>query len=408
MFVAEDKTPGAQASQSFYIRREISPGVTQHRFFRGSNWDQHWPKGTPQHAVFLQMRDHGVYSLVEVKQAQTSVVGSSDGSAVFNPVANLNQWPPNSLLINFGFFVHYPYLFKASEDGMPLNAFGKGYPIGENSATPNFLPVSKGYSDLYQRRTMTDGTYATVGPSLHLPLTTPHPKHHERNLLKGRFSYFAEDAEGNRLPCPIFRSMQQLDSSLNNLVSLSQSPSTGEITATPLIPNSTLSIKCELEGFQNLTKKVLPHPDGTFTLATSGLAHFAPFIRTVWAHVPGSLSHVNEPNERNAVTQHPDGTLLSHTYTSRRRDGLQVNQQRELLIEGARFLGRSFDEVEQGKAYGLDGGPSILQAYLDGDRNLSVLSNGGLESVEQEYPLQVGKLHIREVSTVMVVRSGML
>lgn len=53
-------------SQSYYIKREISPGISQHRFFRGSNWSRSFPNNTPQHAVFLKMRDHGVYSLVEV------------------------------------------------------------------------------------------------------------------------------------------------------------------------------------------------------------------------------------------------------------------------------------------------------------------------------------------------------
>ena len=84
-----------------------------------------------------------------------------------------------------------------------------------------------------------------------------------------------------------------------------------------------------------------------------------------------------------------------------------VNQQRELVIEGTRFLGLSFDEIKRDKAYGLDGGASVLQAFVDRDKKIDILANGGIESTEQEYPLDVTKLHIRHVSTVMVVRSRM-
>lgn len=170
--------------------------------------------------------------------------------------------------------------------------------------------------------------------------------------------------------------------------------------------NSTLSINSELESFQRLTKKVVNLADGTFTLVTSATGHFSPHIRTVWAQVPGNFSHANEPNERNAVTEHPDGTLLSHTYTSRRKYVLSVNQQRELLVEGAWFLGFAFHEVGRDKAYDLDGGPSVLQEYINQDKKITVLSSGGLASARQEYPLQIEKLNIRKVSTVMVVRSG--
>lgn len=390
----------------YYIRYEVAPGIIQHRFYRDSDWERQCPQGTPLHDVLRNMRNHGVYSLVEIQEAKTSVVGSlNNGENLFNPIAPSTRYAPNSVVINFSFYVHCPNLFRRSENGPPLDYYGLNFPVGETSITDKFIPVSESYQDLFEHRVMSDGSYATAGPSLHKPLDVTEPTHYNMNTKKGRFYYWARDADGRQIYSPIYQSLLDTDASLNELVSLTQS-SPSEITATPLVKGSTLSIKAEIEGLLYNSKGVCHFPDGRFSFASTPSPIHVNGVRNLWTTVAGNISHATEPNERNAITEHPNGTLLSHTYTCRRIDGQTVNAQRELMIAGARFLGFRFEDIEPGKAYGLDGGPSIIQAFIGAKHQVQLLSHGGTNPKNRLFPLNPSTATIREVANVLVVRSG--
>ncbi|KAM7216475.1 hypothetical protein V8F06_008188 [Rhypophila decipiens] len=399
----------------WYVKREFAPGMTVHRFYRDSQyrWLQRFPKGTPMHAIFQLMRNDGVYTIVEVLEARTSVLGPPDGTGTFNPIADLSRYPKNSLVVNFSFFVHCPNLFRRNEDEGMLWGEGLHYPVGECSYTDTSVPVSRSYKDVFAPRVMTDGSYATTGPSLHEGLDMTPPSHGKINTPKGRFEYFRLDHEGNLINNPIWDSLENSDIQLRNCVNFKQ-VGPGRIEATPLVKGSTVSVKAEIEGFLSHGKSVARCANGEWELATKMTPQVNGIIKSKWASIPGNISHAGQPNERAGITEHPNGTIVSHTYTCERPDGISINRQRLIMAAGCRFLGLEFTDIQPGKAYGLDGGPSIIQAMVVSPENGSfrILSMGDTtKGILEDFPWissqQAAQVPpVRKVANVMVIRSA--
>ncbi|KAM7185551.1 hypothetical protein V8F33_012361 [Rhypophila sp. PSN 637] len=309
---------GAMAQQwnlvkyPWYVKREFAPGITVHRFYRDSQyrWLRRFPNGTPLNAVFQLMRNDGVYTMVEVLDARTSVLGPPDGTGIFNPIGDLSRYPKDSLVVNFSFFVHCPNLFRRNEDEGMLWGEGLHYPVGECSYTNNFVPVSKSYKDVFAPRVMTDGSYATTGPSLHEGLDMTPPSHGKINTPKGRLEYFRLDPEDNTIDNPIWDSLENSDIQLRNCVNFKQ-VGPGRIEATPLVKGSTVSVKAEIEGFLSHGKSVKRCANGGWALATKMTPQVNGIIKSKWASIPGNISHAGQPNERASITEHhtSDGSI---------------------------------------------------------------------------------------------------
>ncbi|WP_117196202.1 hypothetical protein [Rhizobium terrae] len=203
------------APRPFYRKIELASGYVHHRFYRGVGWESAYPADTPQHAVLNAMHDDGAYSLIQVINGQTRVVGPVKG--VENPVNIITGIRPPFVAVTGGFYVHYPNLFRESATGPALGRRLYLQPVGYTSLTSNFVPVDPAYSDDLIPRTMGDGSVFTAGPSLVQPMNLPQPHFTRINSAAGKHTYFAKDDAGREIPSPLYASFKDWDLRYNEL-----------------------------------------------------------------------------------------------------------------------------------------------------------------------------------------------
>ncbi|WP_117196203.1 hypothetical protein [Rhizobium terrae] len=167
-------------------------------------------------------------------------------------------------------------------------------------------------------------------------------------------------------------------------------------------------MQIEAEGLAAAGKSPIQKADGTFKFAAAEPSH--PHVKSVWAQVPGNLSHVGQPNERSGLSNHQDltkhagGSVLCHAYTSERSKGLIINDFRLLVEQGAQFVGLSLADLPDNEAWANDGGPSVFHIFVDEAGGLRFLAKGGLEVQSEE--LHIDPSSLRMAPNVIVIRAG--
>ncbi|KAF8887082.1 hypothetical protein BD779DRAFT_1672852 [Infundibulicybe gibba] len=332
------------------------------------------------------MNSQGAYNLIQVKNTSTSVIGMHEG--MNNPLDLVKSLNGPSIVVNGGFFILYPEFYHEDEKGEPLHQRFYTYPVGETSLTQDYVRASDGYKDLLKLRTMTNGTTYTTGPSLKSALPFVEPDFTAINSKAGRFNYYAMDSNGSKIKSPLWASLRTWDDQYEDLQKLKEAN----------IP-TTLSVDIEVESLTAAAQKPIFSPDGSFSFA-SGPPRDR-YIRGVWPRVPGSLSHVKQPNERSGISRH-EGSELFHAYTSQRSQGLTMNDFRTLMQEGTRFVGLSLENIPDDDAWANDGGPSIFQFFVGADGTKRLLASGGLN--EQSFEPSINLKDMRKVPNAVVAR----
>ncbi|KAF3903433.1 hypothetical protein ABW20_dc0101601 [Dactylellina cionopaga] len=109
------------------------------------------------------------------------------------------------------------------------------------------------------------------------------------------------------------------------------------------------------------------------------------FIRSAGSYIAGGAAHGNQPNERQAVSHHGDGTVIRFTLTAvtspdSRDAACTYNEFSKLLFAAMEDLGYSPSRVELLEAFGVDGSAGILAAVIDGGK-CTLLAKGGQKQV---------------------------
>ncbi|KAJ7192342.1 hypothetical protein GGX14DRAFT_578207 [Mycena pura] len=150
----------------------------------------------------------------------------------------------------------------------------------------------------------------------------------------------------------------------------------------------------------NKIETPLPPPEGWMNKRVGSAEHWShknyskhpPMeIRSAHAHVAGNLTHVSQRNERSGLSRHPGGDVVAHAYTCPyRKDGLTMNEFREVIMNGTDFLGLPFERIEPHEVWANDGAGSIFQAFVDAEGTSTLLAKGGGVDygVRQTFPLK--------------------
>lgn len=103
-----------------------------------------------------------------------------------------------------------------------------------------------------------------------------------------------------------------------------------------------------------------------------------------YTKIPGGLSHANQPNERLALVQARQAKVV-FAYTSRRRNGLTINQLRTVIDVFLRTYldGRTIANTEL--ALNLDGGGSVFVGYHSKGKTYHIVA--GDQQADEAVPL---------------------
>ncbi|KAI1258539.1 hypothetical protein F5Y18DRAFT_444473 [Xylariaceae sp. FL1019] len=367
--------------QQYFIHKTLAPGLVYYRFHRYSGWDAHLPQGTGEYTIFQLMRDDAVYSVVVAMNAVTTVFGPERGT---EKVANLaKQVKGPAVILNGGFFVHMRGIFRRDFDQPMLPDEYVGLTVGKTTSSQNFIPAPAGYSQEMRFRPMTDASGFTAGPSLKNQLLLGSPGWKTVNKLAGRFTYFARDEHGNRVP----------DGGEDHVVQKERKywdARMRELQRDALMPGAPASIRDLFEREQarliDMGRPPVSRP-GQVTKWAQTSSH-DDSIKSVWAVVPGNLSHAGEPNNRAGLVDHADGSWSSHAYTGHRdRSGLTLPQFRDLMYALMHFIGRDPNAVGEHSMFAIDGGQSVAQVFVDAKGNQCRLSQGVAFEDNYSFPI---------------------
>ncbi|KAI1325734.1 hypothetical protein F5Y16DRAFT_401064 [Xylariaceae sp. FL0255] len=367
-----------QPNQPYIVHDELAPGLTHYRFHRYSGWDTYYPEGTGEHSIFMLMKDMAVYSVVVATDAMTTVFGPRRGT---DKIANLaKQVKGPAVVLNGGFFVHEAGRFRQDFNKGMLPDEYVGCTVGKTTSSPNWIDCPESYSDELKFRPMTDGTGFTAGPSLKNELKLGRPSWKRLNTTEGRFGYFACDEHGNRVPGNgkdhvVQKERKEWDVRMRKMQEDAQQPEAPE------------SVKSLFQGEQARLIEMGRPPVSRLGRATKWAettAHSGA-IKTVWALVPGNLSHVGEPNNRASLADHSDGSWSCHAYTGHRNEtGLQISELSKIMKAFLLLIGRDPSAVGEDSMFAIDGGQSVCQIYVDTDGEQRRLAQG--VGFEDNYP----------------------
>ncbi|MCZ7465712.1 hypothetical protein [Rhizobium rhizogenes] len=377
------RQPSRNLDHPSLIADVLADGMIRYRFFRSAGWHEVDAQETLVHQVLAKMRDKGCYSVIKVERAQTKAVGPETGVASALEIVDGERGP--FIAVNGGFFIHYPRLYLDIEHGGLLPDSRLYQSVGDTTLSQNYVSVPPAYKHELLFRKMSDGSGFTAGPSLRDPLAVATPTFTQINTILGRFSHFAHDRSGRKIPSPLWESFVNWDKQYDDLLRRK---------------GTTVTVENEKESLAEAGKFEFYKADGSVRYAAS--APDNKYIRSYWARVPGNLAHVMEPNERSGVSQHND-TWLFHAYTCDRDDGLTMNEFRTLIQAGAVFLGLTLDKISTQQAWANDGGPSIFQLFVAEDGTMTYLAQGGQS--EQNTNAVINSPRKRQVPNAIVARS---
>lgn len=365
------------------VAEVLADGMIRYRFFRSAGWHEVHAQETLAHQVLSKMRDKGCYSVIKVERAQTKAIGPETGVASALEIVEGEQGP--FIAVNGGFFIHYPRLYLDLEHGGLLPDSRLYQSVGYTTLSQNYVPVPPAYKHELLFRKMSDGSGFTVGPSLRDPLAVATPNFTQINTILGKFSYFARDDSGQKIPSPLWESFVNWDKQYDDLLGRK---------------GTTVAVENEKEGLAGTGKFEFKTADGSVRYAANAPDNKC--IRSYWARVPGNLAHVMEPNERSGVSQHND-TWLFHAYTCDRDDGLTMNEFRTVVQAGAVFLGLTLNNIPAHQAWANDGGPSIFQLFVAKNGTVTYLAQGGRS--EQNANPVINSPKKRQIPNAIVARS---
>jgi hypothetical protein len=120
----------------------------------------------------------------------------------------------------------------------------------------------------------------------------------------------------------------------------------------------------------------------------------------VFAHIPGGIATVNQPNERAVVVLVGGGVKVACAYTSDRKNGMTINEMRDVVsafLQEFTFVS-GIENVKQG--LNLDGGASIFIGWIKNGR-LRVLASGGLGANQSPGAKDLAGMKFRDVTTMV-------
>lgn len=378
-------TPVIPDEQPTLYERDLWPGASFKRWYKPEDWETHHPRGTPHHSILNIINVGAAVSVTYVRKASTSLIGPTEGTQSPADLASSVKGP--AVGVNGGFYLHWGGFFFVENEGGPLMGEGKyGYLIGESSLKRHHVPLSATYAPYLLRRTFSDGTYLTIGPSLNAPLSIPRTKYTEVNLRRGRFCYFATDHKGDRIRSVVHEAREEWDVRYQEAL---------RMQAQHIGP----SMKTEIEILKTIGQTI-SIVEGKFVYAAGPPSN--KYVRCQWHRVPATLSHANEPNERTGQTIYQDGGVMLCAYTSIRELGLTINQFRDLIIQINVYFGLNFFAIKEGMVWANDGGPSVVQLLVPAEGAIEILAKGG-EPV-QRFPISLGE-EFRPIPNMIVISS---
>ena len=262
------------------------------------------------------------------------------------------------------------------------------FSVGETSVSSNHIPVPGAHADLYQKLEGDDGSYLTCGPDLKQALDISDPDYLKANKLANRLHYFAPSwgpESDKKVLSPVGDAMVKNDQQVRALLMGPEKVGLQiDMETLDKMGRGAFSMKqitwCDGAAGKMVTEsipfgeKIQMKETVPVRLATDGASRF---IRSVFAHIPGGMATVNQPNERAVLVFVGSGVKVVCSYTSRRDFGMTINEMRDVIdafLQNFSFTGIS--GVQQ--ALNLDGGASIFIGWVKNGK-LRVLASGGLD-----------------------------
>ncbi|NSZ14673.1 hypothetical protein FY134_27485 (plasmid) [Agrobacterium fabrum] len=372
----------ASSHDSLHIE-ELCPGIDHLRFERTPGW-QTGHNDERVSRVLSMMKDKGALSVVQVSKPETTISSPTGGIAA--PLDLIKRLEGPFLAVNGGFFIHLPYLFRTNE-GHLMTHDKLNFTVGPTSATEEtgkYVPIPEAYADELKKREMTDNTFLHTGPSLNQLMEFEDVSFKDINTPLGRFRYFAMSPEGEKIASPVFFDLKKFDEQYEEWAKDEDFQGA-----------TTMQRKTEEEWLADAMKKQTIGDNGELAYASRPPANA--HIKSVWASIPGNLSHLTEPNERSGVSRHKRAWVFA-AYNSKRNEGLTMNEFSSLFKEVLALLGHTIGNDDD--IWANDGGPSIFQIFKDKDGSIKLLAQGDLS--QQKRVMALDPSTMRKVPNAMV------
>lgn len=367
--LASDTASLVARTQPPYKEIEVSPGSAKsYHFYSSKGWQQDSAvqKNAKAKAVLSEMNKDGpgLFTAVVMSGAKTFCVGSSIGKSDlpdFVIKENSANNAQDCIYTNGGFFVTGKDNYLRAEHNGPVIADAGSliyFSVGSTSVTENTISAPQAHKDQYQKLVGEDGSFLECGPSLKKPLDA-----NAKSL-----QYWAKDGDGKKITNPVWKQATEDTTNTGHVVTWCD----------------------KSQGWQIVEK----------TKNENGAVGAEMFVRTVFAHIPGGVATANEKNERLVTVMMADDLKIVFAYTSQRKNGVTINDMRDLINV---FLGQymASDLSKAQTAINLDGGASIFIGWMK-NGVLSILAAGGLEGKQSEVPHSASQIEkFRDVTTLV-------